>query len=141
MANCIRLLAMGAVQRAKSGHPGAPMGMADIAAVLFKKFLRVDAADPHWIDRDRFILSDGHGSMPLYSLLYLTGYQDMTLEELKNFRQVGSKAPGHPEYRHADGIELTTGPLGQGVAESVGMALSERILNAKFGNVWSTISP
>jgi transketolase len=134
MANCIRFLAMDAVQRAKSGHPGAPMGMADIATVLFKEFLRFDAADPHWIDRDRFILSNGHGSMLLYSLLYLTGYQDMTLEELKNFRQVGSRTPGHPEYRHAEGIELTTGPLGQGIAESVGMALGERIMNAKFGN-------
>jgi transketolase len=134
MANCIRFLTMDAVQRAKSGHPGAPMGMADIATVLFKDFLHFDAADPHWIDRDRFILSNGHGSMLLYSLLYLTGYQDMTLEQLKNFRQVGSKTPGHPEYRHAEGIELTTGPLGQGVAESVGMALGERILNAKFGN-------
>jgi transketolase len=134
MANCIRFLAMDAVQRAKSGHPGAPMGMADIATVLFTEFLRFDASDPHWIDRDRFILSNGHGSMLLYSLLYLTGYRDMTLDELKNFRQAGSKTPGHPEYRHADGIELTTGPLGQGVAESVGMALGERILNATFGD-------
>jgi transketolase len=134
MANCIRFLAMDAVQRAKSGHPGAPMGMADIATVLFTEFLSFDASDPHWIDRDRFILSNGHGSMLLYSLLYLTGYQDMPLEELKNFRQAGSKTPGHPEYRHADGIELTTGPLGQGVAESVGMALGERILNATFGD-------
>jgi transketolase len=134
MANCIRFLTMDAVQQAKSGHPGAPMGMADIATVLFKEFLRFDAADPHWIDRDRFILSNGHGSMLLYSLLYLTGYQDMTLEQLKRFRQVGSKTPGHPEYRHADGIELTTGPLGQGVAESVGMSLAERIMNARFGN-------
>ena len=134
MADCIRFLSMDAVQQAKSGHPGAPMGMADIATVLFKDFMRFDAADPHWIDRDRFILSNGHGSMLLYSLLYLTGYEDMPLEELRRFRQVGSRTPGHPEYRHADGIELTTGPLGQGVAESVGMALGERIMNARFGD-------
>ncbi|MCY0386732.1 transketolase [Robbsia sp. Bb-Pol-6] len=134
MADCIRFLSMDAVQKAKSGHPGAPMGMADIATVLFKDFMQFDAADPHWIDRDRFILSNGHGSMLLYSLLYLTGYADMPIEQLKQFRQVGSKTPGHPEYRHADGIELTTGPLGQGIAESVGMALGERIMNASFGN-------
>jgi transketolase len=134
MANCIRFLTMDAVQQAKSGHPGAPMGMADIATVLFKDFMQFDAAEPHWLDRDRFILSNGHGSMLLYSLLYLTGYKDMPLDELKRFRQVGSKTPGHPEYHHADGIELTTGPLGQGVAESVGMALAERIMNAQFGD-------
>ncbi|MCG1056002.1 transketolase [Mycetohabitans sp. B5] len=134
MANCIRFLSIDAVQKAKSGHPGAPMGMADIATVLFKDFMRFDAADPHWIDRDRFVLSNGHGSMLLYSLLYLTGYSDMPVEELKRFRQLGSKTPGHPEYRHADGIELTTGPLGQGIAESVGMALGERIMNACFGD-------
>ncbi len=133
MADCIRFLSMDAVQQAKSGHPGAPMGMADIATVLFKDFMQFDAADPHWIDRDRFILSNGHGSMLLYSLLYLTGYQDMPIEEIKRFRQVGSKTPGHPEYRHADGIELTTGPLGQGIAEAVGMALGERIMHAQFG--------
>jgi transketolase len=134
MANCIRFLTMDAVQQAKSGHPGAPMGMADIATVLFRDFMQFDAAEPHWIDRDRFIMSNGHGSMLLYSLLYLTGYKDMPVEELKRFRQVGSKTPGHPEYHHADGIELTTGPLGQGVAESVGMALAERIMNAQFGD-------
>ncbi len=134
LANCIRFLSMDAVQQAKSGHPGAPMGMADIATVLFRDFMQFDAADPHWIDRDRFILSNGHGSMLLYSLLYLTGYQDMPIEELKRFRQVGAKTPGHPEYKHADGIELTTGPLGQGIAESVGMALGERIMNGQFGN-------
>ena len=134
MANCIRFLSMDAVQQAKSGHPGAPMGMADIASVLFRDFMQFDAAEPHWIDRDRFIMSNGHGSMLLYSLLYLTGYEDMPIEELKRFRQVGSKTPGHPEYHHADGIELTTGPLGQGVAESVGMALGERIMNAQFGD-------
>ena len=134
MANCIRFLAMDSVQNAKSGHPGAPMGMADIATVLFKDFMQFDAADPHWIDRDRFVLSNDHGSMLLYSLLFLTGYSDMPIEELHKFRQVGSKTPGHPEYGHADGIELTTGPLGQGIAESVGMALGERILNASFGD-------
>jgi transketolase len=134
MANCIRFLSMDAVQQAKSGHPGAPMGMADIATVLFKDFMRFDAADPHWIDRDRFIVSNGHGSMLLYSLLYLTGYRDMPIEEIERFRQVGSRTPGHPEYRHADGIELTTGPLGQGVAEAVGMALGERVMNARFGD-------
>lgn len=132
LADCIRFLSMDAVQNAKSGHPGAPMGMADIATVLFKDFMQFDAADPHWIDRDRFILSNGHGSMLLYSLFYLLGYRDMPIEQLERFRQVGSRTPGHPEYRHAEGIELTTGPLGQGVAESVGMALGERIMNATF---------
>ena len=134
MANCIRFLSMDAVQQAKSGHPGAPLGMADIATILFQEFMQFDAAEPHWIDRDRFILSNGHGSMLLYSLLYLTGYKDMPIEELKRFRQIDSKTPGHPEYHHADGIELTTGPLGQGVAEAVGMALGERIMNAQFGD-------
>ncbi|WP_322013193.1 transketolase [Paraburkholderia sp. J12] len=134
MANCIRFLTLDAVQKANSGHPGAPLGMADIATVLFKDFMQFDAAAPHWLDRDRFVLSNGHASMLLYSLLYLTGYADMTLDELKRFRQVGSKTPGHPEYGHAEGIELTTGPLGQGIAESVGMALAERILNAQFGD-------
>jgi transketolase len=134
LADCIRFLAMDAVQKAKSGHPGAPMGMADIATVLFKDFMQFDAADPHWIDRDRFILSNGHASMLLYSLFYLLGYKDMPVEQLERFRQVGSKTPGHPEYRHAEGIELTTGPLGQGIADSVGMALGERIMNAKFGD-------
>ena len=125
---------MDAVQKAKSGHPGAPMGMADIATVLFKDFMQFDAAEPHWFDRDRFILSNGHASMLLYSLFYLLGYKDMPVEQLERFRQVGSKTPGHPEYRHAEGIELTTGPLGQGIANSVGMALGERIMNAKFGD-------
>ena len=134
MADCIRVLAMDAVQRAKSGHPGMPMGMADIATILFSEFLRFDAADPHWLDRDRFLISNGHGSMLLYALLYLTGYEDMPIEELKRFRQVGAKTPGHPEYRHADGIETTTGPLGQGLANSVGLALAERIMNAHFGD-------
>jgi transketolase len=134
LANCIRFLSMDAVQKAGSGHPGAPLGMADIATVLFKDFMRFDAADPHWIDRDRFILSNGHASMLLYSLLYLTGYSDMTIDQLKRLRQAGSRTPGHPEYRHSDGIEVTTGPLGQGLADAVGMALAERIMNARFGD-------
>ena len=134
MANAIRFLSMDAVEKANSGHPGLPMGCADIATVLFTRFLKYDPKNPHWPDRDRFILSAGHGSMLLYSLLYLTGYEDMTLEEIKNFRQLGSKTAGHPEYGHATGIETTTGPLGQGIANSVGFALGERIMNAAFGN-------
>ena len=133
MANAIRALAMDAVEKAKSGHPGLPMGAADVATVLFTQFLKFDAADPHWPDRDRFILSAGHGSMLLYALLYLTGNQDMTLDQLKNFRQLDSKTPGHPENFITAGIETTTGPLGQGVATSVGMALAERLLAAEFG--------
>jgi transketolase len=108
MADCIRFLSMDAVQQAKSGHPGAPLGMADIATVLFRDFMQFDAADPHWFDRDRFVLSNGHASMLLYSLLYLTGFKDMTLDQLKRFRQIDSKTAGHPEYKHADGIETTT---------------------------------
>ncbi|MFL5016298.1 MAG: transketolase [Rhizobium sp.] len=134
LADCIRFLSMDAVQQAKSGHPGMPMGMADIAAVLFSEFLKFDAADPYWFDRDRFVISNGHGSMLLYSLLYLTGYKDMTIEEIKRFRQIDSRTAGHPEYRHATGIETTTGPLGQGIANSVGLALGERIMNAAFGD-------
>jgi len=133
LANAIRALAMDAVQQADSGHPGMPMGMADVATVLFQKFLKFDPSDPHWPDRDRFILSAGHGSMLLYSLLYLTGYADMTLEELKRFRQLGSKTAGHPEYGHASGIETTTGPLGQGLGNSVGFALAELSLRQRFG--------
>ncbi|WP_395714794.1 transketolase [Reyranella sp.] len=133
MANAIRALAMDAVQRADSGHPGMPMGMADVATVLFTKFMKFDASDPHWPDRDRFILSAGHGSMLLYSLLHLTGYVDMTLDELKHFRQVGSRTAGHPEHGHASGIETTTGPLGQGLGNSVGFALAERLLAERFG--------
>ncbi|HSI02145.1 MAG TPA: 1-deoxy-D-xylulose-5-phosphate synthase N-terminal domain-containing protein, partial [Reyranella sp.] len=133
LANAIRALAMDAVQQADSGHPGMPMGMADVATVLFSKFLKFDPSDPHWPDRDRFILSAGHGSMLLYSLLYLTGYADMTLDELKRFRQLGSKTAGHPEYGHASGIETTTGPLGQGLGNSVGFAIAEQHLRARFG--------
>jgi transketolase len=133
MANAIRALAMDAVQQADSGHPGMPMGMADVATVLFTKFLKFDASEPHWPDRDRFILSAGHGSMLLYSLLHLAGYADMTLDELKHFRQLGSRTAGHPEHGHASGIETTTGPLGQGLGNSVGFALAERLLAERFG--------
>jgi transketolase len=133
MANAIRALAMDAVEKAKSGHPGLPMGAADIATVLFTQFLKFDAADPKWPDRDRFILSAGHGSMLLYALLYLTGNSEMTLDQIKNFRQLGCKTPGHPENVLTSGVETTTGPLGQGVASSVGFALAERLLAAEFG--------
>ncbi|WP_420564475.1 transketolase [Thalassobaculum sp.] len=134
LASAIRALSMDAVEQAKSGHPGMPMGMADAAVVLFSQFLRFDPRHPDWADRDRFILSAGHGSMLLYSLLHLTGYQDMPLEELKKFRQLGSRTAGHPEYGAAAGIETTTGPLGQGFANAVGMAVAERHLNARFGD-------
>jgi transketolase len=133
MANAIRGLAMDAVEKAKSGHPGLPMGAADMATVLFTQFLKFDAADPKWPDRDRFVLSAGHGSMLLYALLYLTGNTDMTLDQLKHFRQLGSLTPGHPENFHTKGIETTTGPLGQGIATSVGFALAEKMLAAEFG--------
>src|ERR1700750_2709128 len=133
MANAIRALAMDAVQQADSGHPGMPMGMADAATVLFTKFLKFDASDPNRPDRDRFILSAGHGSMLLYALLHLTGYADMTLDELKHFRQLGSRTAGHPEHGHASGIETTTGPLGQGIANSVGFARPDAHLRARFG--------
>jgi transketolase len=129
MANAIRFLAIDAVEQAKSGHPGMPMGMADVATVLFTRFLKFDPADPAWPDRDRFVLSAGHGSMLLYALLYLTGYEGVTLDELKNFRQWGSKTPGHPEVGHTPGVETTTGPLGQGIARhGAGRALDERAL-------------
>jgi transketolase len=134
MANAIRALAMDAVEMAKSGHPGLPMGAADIATVLFTRFLKFDPADPAWPDRDRFVLSAGHGSMLLYAVLHLLGYADMSIEEIKRFRQLGSKTAGHPEYGHAAGIETTTGPLGQGLANAVGMALAERILALRFGD-------
>jgi transketolase len=134
MANAIRALAMDAVEQAKSGHPGMPMGMADAATVLFTQFLHFDPQAPDWPDRDRFVLSAGHGSMLLYALLHLTGYAEMTLDELKRFRQLGSRTAGHPERGHAGGIETTTGPLGQGFGNSVGMALAERMLAAEFGD-------
>jgi transketolase len=134
MANAIRALAMDAVQRANSGHPGMPMGMADVATVLFTRHLKFDAADPAWPDRDRFVLSAGHGSMLLYALLYLTGYPEMTIEEIERFRQLHSHTPGHPENFMTKGVETTTGPLGQGVATAVGMALAERMLAAEFGD-------
>src|SRR6185437_13809605 len=134
MANALRALAMDAVEKANSGHPGMPMGMADIAAVLFTQFLRFDPLAPDWPDRDRFVLSNGHGSMLLYALLHLLGYPDMTLDELKHFRQLGSRTAGHPERGLATGIETTTGPLSQGLANAVGMALAERVLAAQFGD-------
>ena len=134
LANAIRALAMDAVEAAKSGHPGLPMGMADVATVLFSRFLKFDPFAPDWPDRDRFVLSAGHGSMLLYSLLYLTGYPDIGIDDIRRFRQLGSPCAGHPEYGHAAGIETTTGPLGQGISNAVGMALAERILNTRFGD-------
>jgi transketolase len=133
MANAIRFLSADAVQKANSGHPGMPMGMAEVATVLFTQFLKYDPQNPGWADRDRFVLSAGHGSMLLYSLLYLTGYPGMTADELSRFRQLGAKTAGHPEYGHAPGIETTTGPLGQGITTAVGMALAERMLAARYG--------
>jgi transketolase len=133
MANAVRFLAADAVEKAKSGHPGMPMGMADVATVLWRKFLRFDATHPEWPDRDRFILSGGHGSMLLYALTYLSGFERMTLDQIKNFRQLGSLTPGHPEHDVSLGIEMTTGPLGQGIASAAGFALAERIMNARFG--------
>ena len=131
LANAIRALSMDAVQKAKSGHPGAPMGMADIAEVLWNDFLKHSPQNPKWVDRDRFILSNGHGSMLIYSLLHLTGY-DLPMEELKNFRQLHSKTPGHPEYGYAPGVETTTGPLGQGITNAVGMAIAEKVMAGQF---------
>jgi len=133
LANAIRFLSMDAVQQANSGHPGAPMGMADIAQVLWCDHLKHNPNNPHWPDRDRFVLSNGHGSMLLYALLYLTGYPGITLEDIKRFRQLGSPCAGHPEYGHLPGVETTTGPLGQGFANGVGMALAERFLRERFG--------
>nr|WP_320141010.1 transketolase [uncultured Cohaesibacter sp.] len=134
MAHAIRFLSMDAVEKANSGHPGLPMGAADVATVLFTKFMKFDPTSPKWADRDRFVMSGGHGSMLLYSLLHLLGYEDMTIEDLANFRQLGAKTAGHPEYGHAAGIETTTGPLGQGIANAVGMAITERLLAAQFGD-------
>jgi len=132
LANAIRALAMDAVQQANSGHPGMPMGMADVATVLFTKYLKFDPADPDWPDRGRFVLSAGHGSMLIYALLHLTGYEAMTMDQIRNFRQLGSITAGHPEYGHAPGVEMTTGPLGQGIATAVGMALAERMMADRF---------
>ena len=134
MANAIRVLAMDAVKHANSGHSGMPMGMADAATVLFTRHMKIDPSEPQWPNRDRFVLSAGHGSMLIYALNHLLGYADMPMEEIRNFRQLGSRTAGHPEYGHAAGIETTTGPLGQGIANAVGMALAERILNARFGD-------
>ncbi|MEX0751720.1 MAG: transketolase [Xanthobacteraceae bacterium] len=135
MANAIRALAMDAVEQAKSGHPGMPMGMADVATVLFTRFLKFDPADPRWPDRDRFVLSAGHGSMLIYALLHLLGYEAVTIEQIKRFRQLGSITAGHPEHGHTPGVETTTGPLGQGLANAVGMAIAERHLAAEFGDI------
>ena len=134
MANALRALAMDAVEQAKSGHPGMPMGMADVATVLFTRYLRCDAGAPDWPDRDRFVLSAGHGSMLLYGLLHLSGYPGMDMREIERFRQLGSATPGHPEYGHSPGVETTTGPLGQGIATAVGMGIAERAMNAAFGD-------
>ena len=134
ISNAIRFLSIDAVEKAKSGHPGMPMGMADVASILFTEFIKINPKDPLWPDRDRFILSNGHGSMLIYSLLYLLGYKEPTINDIKNFRKLGSKTPGHPEFEHTIGIETTTGPLGQGIGNAVGMALAERKLNLKFGN-------
>src|SRR5271156_4262144 len=131
LANAIRALSMDAVQKANSGHPGAPMGMADIAEVLWRHVLKFNPGNPAWLDRDRFVLSNGHGSMLLYSVLYLTGYP-LTIADIQAFRQLGSKTPGHPEHDLTLGIETTTGPLGQGLANAVGMALAERLLANEF---------
>ena len=134
MANAIRFLSADAINKSNSGHPGMPLGMADVATVLFSKFIKLNPKDPQWFDKDRFVLSAGHGSMLMYSLLYLLGYEDISLEDIKNFRQLGAKTAGHPEYGYLDGIDMTTGPLGQGISSAVGMALAERIINAKFGD-------
>src|SRR3954470_3621330 len=133
LANAIRVLAMDAVQQANSGHPGMPMGMADIAEVLWNDHLRHNPGNPRWPDRDRFVISNGHGSMLLYALLHLSGY-DLPMEEIRRFRQLHSKTPGHPEYGLTPGVETTTGPLGQGLANAVGMAIAERVLAAQFNS-------
>ncbi len=134
MADAIRFLTADAIEKSKSGHPGMPLGMADVATVLFTKFIKLNPEAPRWFDRDRFVLSAGHGSMLIYSLLYLLGYKDISIDDIRNFRQLGAKTAGHPEYGHLAGIDMTTGPLGQGISSAVGMALAERILNARFGD-------
>lgn len=133
MADAIRFLSADAIEKSKTGHPGMPLGMADVAAVLFSKVIKLNPAAPRWFDRDRFVLSAGHGSMLMYSLLYLMGYKDISLDDIKNFRQLGAKTAGHPEYGHLQGIDMTTGPLGQGISSAVGMAIAERVIAAKYG--------
>ena len=134
MANAIRFLSADAIEKSNSGHPGMPLGMADVATVLFSQFIKLNPSEPHWFDRDRFVLSAGHGSMLMYSLLYLLGYKDISINDIKNFRQLGAKTAGHPEYGHLAGIDMTTGPLGQGITSAVGMALAERMIAAKYGD-------